>query len=78
MIVTANNYHINLICIKLNVETLLGPSQTFLTSIASVRYVSLTSEYFFNLCFRRFSNDRTNPQGDPQVISNLGIDVSKK
>ena len=71
MIVTANNYYINIICIKLNdlkilypPEAFLQPLQTFLTPIASVRNVSLTSECFFNFCFRRVSNNRTNPQGE--------------
>ena len=71
MIVTADNYHINIICIKLNdlkilyfSETLLWSLQTFLTPILSVRNVSLTAECFFNFCFRSVSNNRTNPQSD--------------
>ena len=71
MIVTGNNYHIDIICVKLNdlkllylSETLLWPLQTFLMPIASVRKIPLTSECFFNFCFKRVSNNRTNPQGD--------------
>ena len=45
-------------------ETLLWPLQTFLTPIASVWNVFLTSECFFNFCFRRVSNNRTNPQAN--------------
>ena len=50
MIITENNYHINIICIKLNYlkilylsKTLLWHLQTFLTPIASVWNVSLSS-----------------------------------
>ena len=38
--------------------------QTFLTPIASVRNVSITSECFFNFRFKESLNNRTNPQGD--------------
>ena len=40
--------------------------------VFNASYVS--SKCFFNFCFKRVSNSRTNPQGD----NYFGIDVSKK
>ena len=49
MIVTADNYHINIICIKVNDLKILYFSETLLWSFADVFNAnSISSECFFN------------------------------
>ena len=77
MIVTANNYYIDIICMKFNIlkilylsETLLLPLEVLFMPIASLQNVSLTSALEESLIIE--------PIFKAIVISKLCIDVPKK